>query len=160
MTVKGSSASNNGDRLSIDVVDPAFPQSIARLGLQGGMEAETGLGQGDLLIREGFQVEGQSAAESVSTDRFVTTGRPPNRRLYRPPKAAPPPVSMLRAIILGSGENHDYERGQAEDLTRAQQVCGEGMARRNQGDDRHHGQEEGSGHQDRNKGMKTHASHS
>jgi hypothetical protein len=34
------------------------------------------------------------------------------------------------------------------------------VARRSQGDDRHHGQEEGSGHQDRNKRMKTHASNS
>jgi hypothetical protein len=65
MSAKGASASNDGDRLLIDVVDPAFPQSIEKLGLQGGTRAETGLGQGDLLIREGFQVEGQSAAESV-----------------------------------------------------------------------------------------------
>ncbi len=65
MSTKGISASNNGDKLLIDVVDPAFPQSIERLGLQDGPRAETGLGQGDLLIREGFLVEGQSAAESV-----------------------------------------------------------------------------------------------
>lgn len=67
---------------------------------------------------------------------------------------------MFRAIILGSGDDHDHERGQTEDLNSAQQVSGERVARRSQGDDRHHGQEEGSGHQDRNKRMKTHASNS
>lgn len=65
MTVKGTSASDNGDKLLIDAVDPAFPQSIQKLGLQGGAQPEPGLGQGDLLIREGFQVEGQSAAEEA-----------------------------------------------------------------------------------------------
>ena len=65
MTVKGSSASNNGDKLSIDVVDPAFPQSIEKLGLQGGTQPGPGLGQGNLLIREGFKVTGSSASEDA-----------------------------------------------------------------------------------------------
>jgi hypothetical protein len=65
MSVKGASASNNGDKLLVDVVQPAFPQSKPDLGLQGGTRPEPGLGQGDLLIREGFQVDGQSAAEAV-----------------------------------------------------------------------------------------------
>jgi hypothetical protein len=65
MSTIGASASDNGDKLLIDAVDPAFPQSIQKLGLQGGAQPEPGLGQGDLLIREGFQVEGQSAAEEA-----------------------------------------------------------------------------------------------
>lgn len=65
MSTKGSSASQTGDRLLIDVTPPAFPQSLEKLGLQGGTDPEPGLGEGDLLIRVGFQVDGASAAEEV-----------------------------------------------------------------------------------------------
>ena len=65
MATTGRSASLNGDKLETQVVQPAWPQSIPVLGVQGGAAPLTGLGQGDLLIRVGFQVTGQSAAESV-----------------------------------------------------------------------------------------------
>ena len=65
MSTTGKSASTNGDKLEIQVVQPAWPQSIPKLGVQGGTQTLTGLGQGDLLIRQGFQVAGQSAAKAI-----------------------------------------------------------------------------------------------
>lgn len=65
MATTGQSAAMNGDKLETMVVSPAWPQTIEKLGVQGGTQPETGLGQGDLLIRQGFQITGQSAAKAV-----------------------------------------------------------------------------------------------
>jgi hypothetical protein len=66
MSTTGQSASNTGDKLTVLVTPPAFPQSIDVLGVEGvPVTPLTGLGVGDLLIRSGFQVAGASAAKSV-----------------------------------------------------------------------------------------------
>ena len=53
--VTGTGADNTGDKVEIDTVEPAFPQTNPLLGTGGGA----------LLIREGFQVTGQTASETL-----------------------------------------------------------------------------------------------
>jgi hypothetical protein len=65
MSTTGASASDNGDKLLTQTVQPAWPQSKPVLGLQGGGAPLPGLGDGDLLIRQGFQVVGETAAETI-----------------------------------------------------------------------------------------------
>ena len=65
MSTTGLSAAMTGDKLKVQTVDPAFPQSIPVLELPGQPPAFTGLGAGDLLVRVGFQITGQTASESV-----------------------------------------------------------------------------------------------
>ena len=65
MSTTGKSASQDGDKLKTHDVDPAFPQSVEYLDLGAGLAPLPGLGDGDLLIRVGFQVSGGTASESV-----------------------------------------------------------------------------------------------
>ncbi|MGH7024522.1 MAG: hypothetical protein ACREEB_13170 [Caulobacteraceae bacterium] len=65
MPTTGASASDIGDKLDTQAVAPAWPQSVPVLGRQGGAAPLPGLGEGDLLIRRGLQVAGETAAEEV-----------------------------------------------------------------------------------------------
>jgi hypothetical protein len=65
MSTTGKSASQDGDRLKTHDVDPAFPQSVEYLDLGFGPAPKPGLGDGDLLIRLGFQRAGNTASENV-----------------------------------------------------------------------------------------------
>jgi hypothetical protein len=65
MPTPGRSASQDGDRLKTHDVDPAFPQSVDYVDLGSGPAPKPGLGDGDLLIRVGFQRAGATASEDV-----------------------------------------------------------------------------------------------
>ena len=65
MATTGKSASQDGDKLLTHNVAPAWPQSIEKLDFGFGPDPLPGLGDGDLLIRQGFLRQGDTASEEV-----------------------------------------------------------------------------------------------